>query len=89
MSAALKYKVPPPGLIVERVELTVDGGRVEGQDGYPEIDLSNADGDSIAKVSVPLKILSMLPIGSRVVLQLEALPEKKPTQKPKRRGCKR
>jgi hypothetical protein len=90
MSTATTKKIPPPGIIVERIEFMVDGGRVANKDGIPEVDLVwPTDDRARATVTVPPGVLSMLPIGSRVVLQLEALPEKKPTQKPKRRGCKR
>lgn len=71
------------GIVVERVEMVVDGGRVVGVWGVPEINLAWPPGTPMsdrgdhrfrAKVSVPRSVISKLPIGARVVLQLEVLP---------------
>jgi hypothetical protein len=76
----------PPGIIVERVEMVVDGGRVFDDGGGGEIDLSpSANSLAGSTMTVSRQSFALLPIGARVVLQLERLPDApKPVSKKRR-----
>lgn len=82
--------VPPAGLVVERVEMVVDGGRYFNDGGGGEIDLCLPTSDlGGSTMTVSRGSFAMLPIGARVVLQLEVLPsapKKVPPKTKKRRS---
>ena len=82
--------VPPAGLVVEREEMVVDGGRDFNDGGGGEIDLCHpTNGFVDTTITVSRGSFAMLPIGTRVVLQLEVLPsapKKVPPKTKKRRS---
>jgi hypothetical protein len=92
----MNKNIPPAGLVLHRVEMIVDGGRVFDDGGGGEIDLALPPHESRrslleSTVTVSRLALASLPIGARVVLQLEVLPgapkttSKTPTKKRGRR----
>ena len=82
--------VPPAGIVVEREEMVVDGGRDFNDGGGGEIDLCHpTNGFADTTITVSRGSFAMLPIGARVVLQLEVLPsapKKVPPKTKKRRS---
>jgi hypothetical protein len=76
----------PSGIILDRIELVVDGGCVANKHGYAEIDLVwLTDNQVTAKITIARAILPAFPIGARVALQLERLPDApKPVSKKRR-----
>ena len=70
-----RSKDVPVGVVFGRVEMIVDGGRMVNDQGMPEVDLVWAtDAQARATITIPDFVLSGLPIGARVVVQLERLP---------------
>ena len=69
-------KAPPAGIVLHRVELVVDGGHIDKDGGHSELYFTLPDDPNATPitVSMPIPLLRILPIGSRVVLQLEVLP---------------